>query len=220
MVSGQADTGSRNTLISAEAPFTRRVERIGAKLASFDVDLMHLAVAARLGFFGDVERMRDFRRRVAITADVSLPDTQERWRREQSIMDQGDRGYLDFRTVVTKLGHDPDQVITGLREDVERKQELADDSILTASYSADELLSRTKAYQTLVASGWDEVEAAAAVGIDPPMVIHDDTGTGDQAPGGEAEERPGSDRDAGASTDDSESRSGEDRGGDTGQEPS
>lgn len=208
MVSGQADTGSRNTLISAEAPFTRRVERIGAKLASFDVDLMYMAAAVKLGFFGDAARMADFRRRVAITADVSLPDTQERWRREQSIMDQGDRGYLDFRTVVAKLGHDPDQVIDGLRSDAERRIELADDNVLTSTYTADELLTRTKAYQALLAAGWDEIEAAGAVGIDPPGVINDDTGIGDTAPGGEGEERPASDRDPGAPTDDREGGSG------------
>lgn len=128
MIHGVADTGSRNTLISAEAPLTRRVQRLGNVMGRFDTDFLYAAAAIKFGWFGRADyeqRVRDLKRRVNIKVEIPIPDTQEKWRREASIIEQYREGLLHFDGAVTMLGHDPEIVRQGIVDDAEQRAELA-----------------------------------------------------------------------------------------------
>ena len=174
IATGKADTGSRNTLISAEGPLTRRVERAADFVGKFDVDFFYVMLAINRGWWGlpDYdERLAELKSQISITPTPKTPDSRDRIEKDRLTMDMADRKFIGPFTAMRNLGAEPDEVFAEHKQFAEQAAEFRDDlrsdSILNDFQDAEELAERMTIAQAMVSFGFTEDEALEKVGLDP-----------------------------------------------------
>lgn len=170
MVYGVADTGSRNTLISAEAPLTRRVERLGIRVEQFDKEFLYQVISIAMGKWQDAAWLEDFKRRVDIIGEQAIADAQDKAQRDKEIREQVRDGLLDPFKACKMLNHDPLEVMEGRERWAKLEQQmlsnLRDQESTNTIYSAEELAKRIDTAAALITIGFTEEEALERAGVD------------------------------------------------------
>lgn len=83
MITGDANTGNRSSLQSAESPFGRRVSRDQKEMWYFDRELMWLAMSRIFGWSSDDSLL--MQRKIQITPAFPLADTRDRLKDSQMV---------------------------------------------------------------------------------------------------------------------------------------
>lgn len=95
MITGDANTGNRSSLQSAESPFGRRVSRDQKDLWFFDRELMWAALS-KMNSWG-TSTTKQIRRKVQITPGFPLADTRDRHKDAQMIGDMIEKGVFSVQ---------------------------------------------------------------------------------------------------------------------------
>lgn len=167
---GKVDTGGRNNLISAESSITRRVERVGQKLAGFDIDLFYEYLSVRFGKWKQEDWMREFKEKIQITAKPNTPDGRDSIEVDRLTMEKMERGYTGKMTGIRSMGGDPYQIVEEDREWAELKKGLIDETrkerSANALYDEADLNARIATAQSLIAIHYTVDEALELAGLD------------------------------------------------------
>jgi hypothetical protein len=162
MVIGSAEGSAlgANTLISSEAPLTRRVMREGKKQGAFDVELFLIAASAKLGRYMDLDFIRDLGRRASIEVNIPIPATQERSVESERVRAEVAAGLLDVPTGIKLLGHDPEIVR-------QRQAEWDEETRESGYWRPAQLREAAEAIAALTKAGIELERAVEMLNLDP-----------------------------------------------------
>lgn len=83
MATGDANTGNRSSLVAAEGPFALRIQREQKQQACYDIDLMWMAVAKKLGW--TASKLASVKSNVRMRAEFPLAAVRD-WAKEMQVM--------------------------------------------------------------------------------------------------------------------------------------
>jgi hypothetical protein len=167
IITGDADTGSRNTLFSAEGPFTRRVAREARRSSQVEIMLLYHAIAHELGRFGDPVAFDEIRIRFNIEARIPIAETKDKSADSARVLNEMRERVISPQMACADLGREYEAVMAEWEEHEARLQQGRESLGQYVGYSADELERRIRAAVALVNAGFDPEESMMRLGLDP-----------------------------------------------------
>lgn len=167
ILTGDAETGSRNTLFVAEAPFTRRISREARRASRHEIEILYHAIAASFGKFGDQEWMDDFKSRYVIDVEIPIPESQDKAAETNRVLSAMDRQIISPQIATQLQGYDYDAVQRDWDEHIQRQEERRESFGSFLSLQVEEIRVRAEVAQGLIARGVDPNQALEYVGLDP-----------------------------------------------------
>lgn len=109
MATGDANTGNRSSLIAAEGPFALRIQREQKQQAAYDVDLMWVSVAKKLGWSN--AKLASVKSNVRIRAEYPTAAIRD-WAKEMSVMlDFYREGIVSAQQINRRMDIDDEQMV-------------------------------------------------------------------------------------------------------------
>lgn len=167
IITGDADTGSRNSLISAVGPLTRRMSREAAKGARCEMELLYMACSVALGRYGDEDWLRGFKDTVQITANIPRPDDQDPEANARRVIREMDASIQSPQGACAELGRSYEAVMTQIEEHRTRQGETSARVNWAVAYSPEELKSKMEIIKLAVGAGAKPEQALEACNLDP-----------------------------------------------------
>lgn len=210
IITGDADTGSRNSLFAAEGPLVRRTAREAQRGSKQEMEFLYRVAAQALGYRANQEGVNKAKKILQIRAKVPIVESEDKkTTAERHDMQLANRTKSP-QMVIRENGDDPEEVVKEWAEWEDTLAKMRETHGDTVFMDAAELETRIRAARTLKDAGWDPDEAMEKVGLDPiehrAMVDEQVIGfpgnvdprnpnpEGDQtgASGGDPRQRPGS----------------------------
>lgn len=167
IVTGDADSGTRNTLFVAEAPFTRRVSREARRGAAHEIEVLYAAIAQAFGRFGDEQWMTQFRANYRIKVKYALAESQDKAAETARILAALDKEVISPQIASRMLGEDYEQVQADWDSHLERREQRREQLGSFVALASDDIRVRSEIAQTLIGRGIDPSSALEYVGLDP-----------------------------------------------------
>lgn len=167
IVTGDAETGSRNTLFVAEAPFTRRISREARRGSAHEVEVLYHAIASSFGKFGDEAWLLQFKSNYRIVAKFALAESQDKAAETARIMNLLDKKVISPQVAARMIGEDYDQVQADWDAHLEREEQRRESIGSFVALDAEDIRVRAEVAQTLIGRGIDPAQALTYVGLDP-----------------------------------------------------
>lgn len=167
IITGDAETGSRNTLFVAEAPFTRRISREARRGSAHEVEVLYQAIASYFGKFGDEAWLLDFKSKYRIVAKFALAESQDKAAETARIMNLLERKVISPQVAARMIGEDYEQVQADWDAHMEREEQRRESIGAFVALDAEDIRVRAEVAQTLIGRGIDPAEALTYVGLDP-----------------------------------------------------
>jgi len=104
LVSSDARTGNRASLVSAEGPFDRRVQRDQRKLANHDIELLWRSVQAHKGW--DEAALKEYRKVVKIEPRFPLAASRDHNKEADTLVKLVDKRLKSHQQAIAQLGGD------------------------------------------------------------------------------------------------------------------
>lgn len=104
LVSSDARTGNRASLVTAEGPFDRRVQREQRKLANHDIELLWRSVQAVKGWTED--QLREYRKRIKIEPRFPMAASRDFSKEAETALSLVQGGLQSPQQAVSRLGGD------------------------------------------------------------------------------------------------------------------
>lgn len=123
LITADADTGNRSSLVSAEGPFDRRVRREQTGLGNHDVDLLWKAVQIN-GGVSDAG-IESLKKRIQIVPQFQSAATRDADKEVQSVISQVAARLLSVRSAIARLSGNPDQEIAQIKKETEQNSDPA-----------------------------------------------------------------------------------------------
>lgn len=169
VVTGDADTGSRNSLLSAEGPATRRFAREAQSGASYERLLLLHAIAARLGAFGDPIAFSRIKATFAIVAKPPLAETQDKAAETNRIVSAMREGIYSPQEASQQLGVDYESMMQQREKHEQRIAQAREAVGLMLGRTAQEIDLLVNGAATLINAGVKPEDALAAFKLDAEM---------------------------------------------------
>ena len=167
IVTGDAETGSRNTLFMAEAPFTRRISREARRGSAHEVEVLYHAIASWNGKFGDEAWLLEFKSQYRIVAKFALAESQDKAAETSRIMNLLERRVISPQVAARMIGEDYEQVQADWDAHLEREEQRRESIGSFVALDAEDIRVRAEIAQTLIGRGIDPAQALTYVGLDP-----------------------------------------------------
>lgn len=167
IVTGDADSGTRNTLFVAEAPFTRRISREARRGAAHEIEVLYLAIAQAFNQFGNEEWMRQFKAKYRIKVKYALAESQDKAAETNRILSALDKEVISPQIATRMLGEDYDQVQSDIDAHLERREARREQLGAFVSLASEDIRVRAEIAQTLIGRGIDPGSALEYAGLDP-----------------------------------------------------
>ena len=106
LVSSDARTGNRASLITAEGPFDRRVQREQRKLANHDIELLWRSIQAAKGWTD--KQLREYRKKIKIEARFPMAASRDRDKEAKTVISLVEAGLASPQQGTARLGHEYD----------------------------------------------------------------------------------------------------------------
>lgn len=178
IVTGNADTGTRNTLLSAEAPLIRRVGREAARGSRVNVEFLYRAIALEFGELDNPDWLRQFRKEYAIQPSIPTPETGNKLEESNRIINELEHRLISPQQACDALSRKYDQVMDEWRAHEEFIGEIRASAGSTYALDAADIQKRVDTVAGIVnaykAAGQsvDVNEVMEMIGLDP--LLHAD----------------------------------------------
>lgn len=167
IITGDADTGSRNSLLSAEGPATRRFAREAGSGATYEKQILYHAIAASRGTFGDPKAYRELRANFQIQAKPPLAETQDKPAETNRVLSAMREKVYSPQHACQLLGVDPEQMLAQWEQWDERLAKGREALGRIVGVKPEDVEKMVNAAATLINAGLDPTEALTKVGLDP-----------------------------------------------------
>ena len=167
IITGDADTGSRNSLINATDPLVRRILREASKGSRCEIDLLFEACSVEFNTFGDRRWLSEFKQTIDITPDIPRPDTQEPEANSRRVIAEIAAGLQSPQGGCAELGRSYNGVIAELEEHQRLTQERSETMGMSIVYSPEQMKLKAEAASALLMVGYSPEQALEAVSLDP-----------------------------------------------------
>lgn len=167
IITGDADTGSRNSLLSAEGPTTRRVAREASSGARYETRLLYHAICAAFSKFGDPVAYDLVRRNFHIEAKPPLAESQDKSAETQRIMAAMRERLYSPQHACQLLGVNHEQMLSEWEQWEERLAKGRESMGRIVGMKPEDLEKVVNAAVAMINAGVDPKEALTKVGLDP-----------------------------------------------------
>lgn len=166
VVTGDADTGSRNSLLSAEGPATRRFAREAQSGSSYERLLLLHAIAARLGKFGDPVEFARIKATFNIVVKPPLAETQDKAAETNRVISAMREGVYSPQEAAQQLGVDYESMMSQREEHEQRLAQAREAVGLMLGRTAQEIDFLVNGAATLINAGVKPEDALSAFKLD------------------------------------------------------
>lgn len=167
IITGDADTGSRNSLLSAEGPTTRRIAREASSGARYEIKILYHAIAATFGKFGDPKYFDQLRQTFLIEAKPPLAESQDKAAETRRILDAMRERVYSPQHACQLLGVNHEQILTEWEQWEERLAKGREALGRIIAVKPEDVEKMAAAASAMIAAGVDPTEALTKVGLDP-----------------------------------------------------
>jgi hypothetical protein len=167
IVTGDAETGSRNTLFVAEAPFTRRISREAKAGAEHEIEVLYHAIAVAENRFGNVEWMNGLRENVYIDVEFPIAESQDKAAETNRVLRMLETETVSPQRACQMLGHDYEEIQAEWETHLNRIAQRRESVGPILAMDAESIRVRAEVAQNLINAGYEPSEALEYVGLDP-----------------------------------------------------
>ena len=128
MVTGDADTGNRSSLLSAETPFTTRVIQESSMGSAAETDLFYLGMQSAMNTFGDRDEFNRLKTMIEFVPAHPIYSTL-RCNNSERLRAEVDAGFTSVQMACAESGRDYEQVQRDRVEHIERESEIVTGSL-------------------------------------------------------------------------------------------